>query len=1576
MSRWSVTVLGWGLAAWLATGCATGRTDEAELLARGTPLLDRLASGKLAESGIRGKALLAAARADKALYEARPVEAADALGEALSALPPDVPACATRGLLLYLKGAVASLGGSGAWDAGFKELGDVCLDRAAGGPGEVDARLFLLALARTDELSGPAGPSAGGPEGGTRPGSADAGQKRRDRELQRIANQLGGDRGRVINALALFLRESAAVNPDECDPTFSAAHRERLASAWGELERLGRADLGIGYWAMAVVADDGKLRAQDVARLNGWLARPENGWLRGEAASRFLSTVRYSADWADPLLTLPVCRVYFDSVIAAAAGDKGPGVASRNATRLMSALQAAGACLNPVDLSRLTDAVLGAATKEGKKGLLPVLGGVAVNLALTFVDGRTDLIPVVLGQLSAGMERLGGRLTDSPEDRVVGEIARLVSALGPFMQGWDLATLGSEIQRSAAAMDSIAALPTTPESDELVRLAPALRAGLVALLAGEQLLEGRQADAEATLARLEKTLPGDLAALLAWFGQPDHSGAILRIFGGVRKSLRIADQEGGNGFDEALKALEEASVAGPAESGWWSIGLDAARFLSFDLLAIVAHGTVPDDRIVEALARAEELAVRAVDSVALEVELPPAVEAVLRLVPAAHRAIPALLGPDDVEVAPKIAALLEQPLKEVLGDTLEDGLEKRRTVADLVIDLLRAAAGVGLTSIVEKPEEAVGKMAGFLESRMGRYPGDVRAFLALGVASARLLADPSVQPTVFDPVRPLLERHMPKLGFVPDLILAAARKNTASPEEQLALVERILSVGAPLEACGRSHAVHSLLPYKIQLLAKLGRFPEATAAWQQLDRLLRKGFAGSGSLSCFLESNSGNVMFTANVGNTVEGLLLAGKEEGTFNVGLGGRWLDGGAPQSGDQLTCQAVVPQAVRQDRVAEAHLAYAAYALLAGDDRLAHRALASAQGACQALLNASPVTLGRFKTGQLDDARKKFDYRLLAWTANLARFRGHTQIALDLEGCAAVLGSESGTAWNMARADLEEPPILLAGLPALEGFGELVWFRHQLIDPSQLKVLEDGLLKWNKKARILPAWGIRLGLDSLLLQVDPSRAATGFRTAVPDARKEPLGHSLASLMNLRLEGKEAVDDELVPKLRGLAEPAFEAGLYAEVAAAATSLAVEAQWAGTPAIGINLIEAVRERIPAEGAEVVQVNAIRTAVGLLEGGGQPDALARANAMLVDNASHLMPAGDNIQRRFQLLTFLGQTGDGASMQQYLSQLMPMLHRAVGSANGDYYILLSTHAALDLLGGDLDTESARTLASYGTSIQANADAIRFFELIVASQGLEDRQRIAREYLVFQFQGGPMPQPAPHPPSNPTRRSNPTPSQTQPASQTQPPRFAPRPMPSIRPMRPIVLFPHPSQLVLVVVQVEQAATRNRSELPCRLVIGFPLELDGEDKPGAHPSGQEALDQLEQPCGVADHVGEDPVGVRQRLRSQGESTLREDIDIGKRRYPGIERCLVHRGHVAAQRLQDPGPSSRACAEVEAPVSGARHGLDARERFPEFQVRPAGGILVVLYERNLAVWKRARTVGGGQQGHAVQERE
>src|ERR1051325_11010184 len=69
-----------------------------------------------------------------------------------------------------------------------------------------------------------------------------------------------------------------------------------------------------------------------------------------------------------------------------------------------------------------------------------------------------------------------------------------------------------------------------------------------------------------------------------------------------------------------------------------------------------------------------------------------------------------------------------------------------------------------------------------------------------------------------------------------------------------------------------------------------------------------------------------------------------------------------------------------------------------------------------------------------------------------------------------------------------------------------------------------------------------------------------------------------------------------------------------------------------------------------------------------------------------------------------------------------------------------------------------------------------------------------------------------------------------------------------------------PDPGQLMLVMKQMAQDRSRDRSKTRRRFVVGRPLEFDRADKAAANPGLQPALDERQQPRRIADHVGKQP--------------------------------------------------------------------------------------------------------------------
>src|SRR6185369_8055394 len=92
-----------------------------------------------------------------------------------------------------------------------------------------------------------------------------------------------------------------------------------------------------------------------------------------------------------------------------------------------------------------------------------------------------------------------------------------------------------------------------------------------------------------------------------------------------------------------------------------------------------------------------------------------------------------------------------------------------------------------------------------------------------------------------------------------------------------------------------------------------------------------------------------------------------------------------------------------------------------------------------------------------------------------------------------------------------------------------------------------------------------------------------------------------------------------------------------------------------------------------------------------------------------------------------------------------------------------------------------------------------------------------------------------------------------------------------------------PDPGQLMLVVVEMEQARARDRGEALGARQIGLALEFERADEVSRQPGGKPALDEGEQPRGIADDVAEEPVHGPDLGGVEGEGAGPADLDAGE---------------------------------------------------------------------------------------------
>ena len=152
---------------------------------------------------------------------------------------------------------------------------------------------------------------------------------------------------------------------------------------------------------------------------------------------------------------------------------------------------------------------------------------------------------------------------------------------------------------------------------------------------------------------------------------------------------------------------------------------------------------------------------------------------------------------------------------------------------------------------------------------------------------------------------------------------------------------------------------------------------------------------------------------------------------------------------------------------------------------------------------------------------------------------------------------------------------------------------------------------------------------------------------------------------------------------------------------------------------------------------------------------------------------------------------------------------------------------------------------------------------------------------------------------------------------------------------------------------------------------MVGFALKFQGADdvsSPRRHP----ALDQPEQPLGVADDVREQPV---HRPGFQPEGAFTQPADARHGGDGRVERRFVHRRHRSTQPGQHPGPAAGGGAEIQAFLARSRHPAQPRQCFPQLEIGAGRWPLSVLDEPRRAVDEGAGLGGRGQQSPVVQHR-
>jgi hypothetical protein len=1323
----------------LSSACATLSPEEKAAVARGTPMLEKLLGTPMPE--LPERSAIAVAVADSALAAGETARAVNLLEQALEMVGPDAQVCVQRGSLQYLGGLVAQYAGGAATEHGWTELRSDCIGVEVAGA-DLPYQTFFRYLASPVDADS-ADLEAGG-ESSSSPSKLAEDLWRQG--MVAAAPDLPAGQQQILTTYADWLDLKGGRPIDRCDREFHVRQlqKQKVAAEW--LTKAGRPDLAVGYFNVAVLDQRGNVNGAALSNLEEWAAQPENRWLMGNAVGGVLATLRFGADDLSPLLTSELCDLFYADLLRQVEGDRFDGFNGRNATRLLTAFNGSGACLGQSELVVLVDAAFDAAMADGQGriGVLQVAGGLVYNLGLQLFDNRSESVWGGLEHLFGAMGRVEQKLGDSNEDRALRATMQVVMAMPAMLQGQSELLLGT-MSATAKLYDEVLSTPISPEDPELLRILPALRLSNLAMSAALTAFVSEPANAIPIMRRLRKTLPEDLAALFAYFEEPDQSAKVIAIIDGALAGYVAYDKTVPDG-EAVLAALRTMGPGEEPESGWWAVGLDVMRVVAWDGLAILAVSDDPGSPLFkQALAEAELVSSRMVGNFLVEMEVPGTLGRILRLLPALHRGVPAFLDGEmsTIDIAAQVARVLEEPLDAIVeGVSQGSGGAGHSQVAALLNELLAAVAGVGLEKLILEPKVALAAGVKILEQRLGNYPPDVRVFMELVAAVGHYYATPDKSAEVFSKVAENARTALPRVGFVPTLLEASLRLADDAPTEDLiVLVNRALAYGLTATRCGQSHAVHSLLPARMWLREATGDHAAAQEDYEAYVLMLQGGFEGDVLVSCQLRSYAETFVFSMDISNSTAAFMLPGKNEGTFNVGIGAETGRAGQP-SGDELDCDVIYTGVPRYDRIMEAHLAFGAYELLNDNPAEAQLAMLRAAAVGRQMLQGNAVTMGR-NAGGAQQGATRVSLIMIAYTSLLARLHGQSQVAniLEEQG-AAFAASREGTTLNPG-VD-HEVPIFFQRITALQGFGELVTGWHEVRIEKESKAYLNALKTYRKKRPAFPRWSLEMAVESLKERL-PSTGRGVYPEELPPSKSAgDLAKHLTTWRNLLIGTNRTGKLPDLESIRTTVRELAKLGLYGELAGPLIRMVVLAWRAKDPAMAIKLLELGLNTLSPTDSPVVYLDAMILAADLLI---EIDSREKAVEALVKSASGLggyHSSREEIDLLYRLLQLAGPMGDGSLVWDVVRKLTPMMRASSGADSLAYYTLVALDVGFRFMAELPVSEAAiRRLDVQGKAIADGEGTRHYFQLLRQTSDPVLRKSVSEQFLVYVLQNGPPPE-----------------------------------------------------------------------------------------------------------------------------------------------------------------------------------------------------------------------------------------
>ncbi len=858
------------------------------------------------------------------------------------------------------------------------------------------------------------------------------------------------------------------------------------------------------------------------------------------------------------------------------------------------------------------------------------------------------------------------------------------------------------------------------------------RSGSLAALALLQWLTDQGGLAAGTLQRLDVTLEGDLSALFKALDTPDHSAAITRIARGISKAIA-------KDWSAAVAALEEATIPGPEETGWWSVGLDAGRMTAWDLLAVLAWKEAPEVGKA-ALAKGEVVSRRLVDNALEHFEVRGTGWELLTVLPLAHQVVPGFVAEEaDWKSILKELVLAVEPVLEQALSRVEAPGDAPLGFTDLLIDVLRDATDVGLDTMVEQREGALPRLADLLEARIRVYRGELRFILGMLAGTARFFSNTEAASQVFNLTLTMTPKSMGGVSWMPHLLEAMLLLRSAGDTAAaLAKLDEVVAQGERAASCDVDDPVHALLPVRMWLREIAGDGVGATEDYRAFRRMTARGFAGYATIACRLNSQRGSLSVNAQLSQSLGALFIPAGTEGAFNVGAG--WTS--LARDMDDVGCWAAVAAGPRDDAILHTHLAAAMYAMRRGDDVAAHRALADAVAAGRRLVNGGPAILGKTKAAAVDAARKAVSLDLLAWVTFTARIRGHISAADRLVDQAVWLLRQRETTWGQVLPEDHETPIFLARLPNLPSIGGHVRAWHIAKDHAGKVAAMKALKKDRalKKAKLLPRWGIKL-----VKELQAVSAANAAGKPMPELSKPPGGLQGSAVVGAWTWVVGLWKAPASFSLQGFLENAdalSSAGLYREIVGIAATVVALTRGTQLEGMGWAVLAAAADRIPQDTFPVTRAAVLNELASVWMQSNDLMLALAAHRDLVPALSGRVAQRIELENRLNLVNLLGTVKMVPDLAVEVRVLLPMLERSYGRGEEVFHSLLSVDVALRMFQGiDVPPDAAiDALVATADAIKGAAPAKQFFRILASTTDPQARRKLAVDYLRFMFLNGP--------------------------------------------------------------------------------------------------------------------------------------------------------------------------------------------------------------------------------------------